>query len=157
MFDHRASIIAYLESTADRLIMTKRRDEATLLQAMASNIKIQIDIEQGKRDVASPLMAIVIEVAGHFKVEPREILAPTPGIKAVQHARHLAIWVGKKRLNWSHEAMGADLGRDASTISNSIERATQLRAEDDDIRRLTDKWVEHNYVCEHCQGVLIHS
>lgn len=155
-YDHRTSIIAYMESQAEKFEANDQPESATALRATASSVKAGLDIEAGKRNIASPIIAIAIAIAKVFKVSTRELLAATPGMRSVQHARHALFWVGKKRLSLTNDSLGLEVGdRDPSTISNSVSRAEQLRAEDPEFKRITDNLVEQTFMCENCQTPLV--
>jgi hypothetical protein len=156
-YDHRDSIVKFMESQADKYEKNGLRNEATALRATASSTKAMLDILPGHGDVASPLVPIAahaVEAFGGTTVQ--EVLAKGRQTEAAVRVRHAVIWAAKKRLNWSNEDLGRLIGgRDASTISHSISRGDQLRSDDAEFRRITDALTARQYRCENCLHALV--
>lgn len=155
-FDHRRSIVSYLDDQAERLEATGQRDSATTLRAQASSVAAMLDVRSGRDHVASPVAAIIRETVAAFGgVSYAEVTGPSKGSLAVIRVRFAAMWVAKKRLGWSDERMVADFHRDRSTIAHGIERAEEMRGSDAWFRALTDALRAQDIRCEHCQMPLI--
>lgn len=157
VFDHRDSIIKYMESQADKFDGHGLRPEATALRATASSIKAMIDILPGQGDIASAIVPIAVHAVEAFGgTTAREILAKGQQSKHAVRVRHAVIWAAKKRLNWSNEELGRLIGgRDGSTISHSISRGEELRVADAEFKRITDDLSAREYRCENCLHHLI--
>jgi chromosomal replication initiation ATPase DnaA len=155
-FDHRASIVRYMDEQASKLASCGRRDEATLLRATASSISAKIDIEPGKAGIASPVDAICLEVCSNIGgAMLRDILSKDRSESAMR-CYFGTVWVAKKRLGWSNESIGDHLDRDASTISHALKRAEEIRAGDAAFRKITEELTSREIRCEHCQHPLLH-
>jgi hypothetical protein len=157
LFDHRDSIIKYMDSQADKFEAHGLKPEATALRATASSVKAMIDILPGQGDIASPVVPIAIHAVEAFGgTTAREVLAKGRQSEQAVRVRHAFIWAAKKRLNWTNEELGKLIGgRDASTISHSISRGDELRAADTEFRRITDDLCTREYRCENCLHHLI--
>lgn len=152
----RASIVAYHERQAAKLEASGQRGEATAIRAIASSIAAGLDVSAGRRGVACPVTAIIREVAPRFiGASFAEIVAPSRGSLVTIRARFAAMWVAKKRLGWSDERLEPGFRRERSTITHGVERAEQLRAEDDGFREITEHLVELEIRCEHCDAALV--
>lgn len=160
VFDHRASIVGYLNEQANAFELQGQRDFANTLRAQASNLAIQCDIKAGSKGVASPVDAIVFQVCATFGgTNHAEVTTPHNQRDAACRARTAAMWVARQRLiDWTEDQLAAGFGcRDRSTVSKAVRRATELRENDIDFRRLTDRLVERVRAirCEHCQADLL--
>lgn len=154
-YDHRSSIVRYMEEEATKFEIAGERGRALTLRAMASNIAAQFDLRTGKDDIASPVHAIINEVCSRFGgTNLVEVLSPTSGGLGVRKVRMAAMWVAKKRLGWSNDRLGDDFRRDGSTVSSGIHRADEIRAADEDFKAVTDQLVSQRIVCENCQHPL---
>lgn len=149
-YDHRASIIGYIESQASK----KDSIVAIELRALASSIAAEIDIEAGARGTASPAHHIVKQVASLFDTTLHDILSSSQG-HAVLPARYAAMWLVKSLLGWSDASIGAIFNRSDSAVSNGLARANELRATDPRFQLITDNIKNQNLVCEHCLTELI--
>lgn len=157
VFDHRDSIVKFLEAQAEKYASNGLNAEATALRATASSAKALIDVKPGERDIANPVIPIAAYAATHFGgCTVRDIIAKGMQSDRVARVRHAVIWAAKKRLNWTNEELGKLFsGRDGSTISHSVSRGEQLRDEDPEFRRITDELTTEQYRCEHCLNRLI--
>jgi hypothetical protein len=152
VFDHRASIVRYLESQATKFEVSDQRDEATALRATASSVAALLDITAGVNGIACPVTAIIREVAAQLGgANHAEVIAPSRGSLAAIRIRFAAMWVAKKRLGWSDERLETGFRRERSTITHGIERADEIRASDEEFRVVTDALVTQEIRCEHCQ------
>jgi chromosomal replication initiation ATPase DnaA len=156
-FDHRGSIVRYIDEQANKLATVGRREVATVLRATALSITAKIDIEPGKGGIASPVDAIGLEVCANLgEAMLRDILMKDRS-EGVMRSYFGTVWVAKKRLGWSNESIGDHLDRDASTISHALKRAEEIRAADPEFRKITDELTRREVRCENCQAPLLHS
>lgn len=155
-FDHRRSIVSWLDDQAEKLEATGQRDSATVIRAQASSVAAMVDVRAGRDHIASPVTAIIRQTVATFgNASYAEVVAPSKGTLGVIRVRFAAMWVAKKRLGWSDERMVADFHRDRSTIAHGIERAEEMRGSDAWFRALTDALRAQDIRCEHCQMPLI--
>lgn len=155
-FDHRASIVKYLDNRADLVEAQGRRSEATALRVEAGNVAAQLDIAAGRDGVAGPVEMIIRATAAALGgVSYAEVIDKSKGMVAARRVRFAAMWVAKKRLGWSHERLAPGFHREQSTVSHGIDRAKDLRATDEDFKRITDRLCQQDIVCEHCQNPLV--
>lgn len=154
-FDHRASIVAYLEGVASKLELQKRGEDASLIRAQASSIAAEIDIVPGVNGISSAGHAVAREIAARLGgTNAREILG-TDTTKAAVRARYAAIYVLRQRMNWTQERIGKEIGdRNPSSISSALQRAEEMRGTDPEFKALTDELGATSVVCENCQHPL---
>jgi chromosomal replication initiation ATPase DnaA len=154
-FDHRDSILRYMEAQAGKLAQRGRCEEASVLRATASSIKAKLDIEPGKGGIASPVDAIGLEVCSNLGgAMLRDILSKVRAEGAMR-CYFGTVYVAKKRLGWSNESIGDHLDRDPSTIGAALKRAEEIRKTDAEFRRVTDDLSFGEIRCEHCQHPLL--
>jgi len=151
-FDHRASIVAYLDQLAGRTELTGQRDAATNLRAAASTIAACLDITPGYSGTITPIQAIVKETVAALGegVSAAEVLGPSRGTNAVSRARFAAMWVASKRLAWSEDRLGEGFGRDRTTVAHGLVRAAEIRGDDPEFRVATDILAQCDISCPHC-------
>ena len=156
MFDHRRSIVNYLETQADKYEGNGLKAEATAVRAQASSVRAEIDIEPGRQDIITPAQAITLEVCSRFGAGQRfrEVLGGSGCSEAVR-MRFAAMWVIAKRFSWTQEKVGEPFGRDASSVSHALKRAEEIRRDDAEFAAVTDFMVRHTPLCENCQSPLI--
>lgn len=155
-FDHRASIVRYLHDQATEFEVIDQRDVAITLRAQASNIAILADVRDGREGIASPAMAIIVQVTAAFGgVSYAEVVGPGVGTKQAVKARHAAMWVCKKRLGWSDEQLESAFNRERSTINGGVHSAEPRRSTDVAFKRITDNLIEQRVRCENCQHPLV--
>jgi len=156
LFDHRASIVKYLGLQADQFEAGGQRSEAIMLRAQASNIAILMDVRPGRNGIASPVQAIIRETVTAFNLSSyNEVVGASRGSLDTIRVRFAAMWVAKKRLGWGNELLERDFHRDRSTISHGIDRADELRRDDDEFHRLTETLSRQDIYCENCLSSLI--
>lgn len=155
-FDHRGSILKYLEQQATGFEVSQRKDIASALRATASSIAAEIDIQQGKQGIATPISAIIYETVAAFGgVSYQEVIGPTKGSTATQRVRFAAIWLVKKRMGCGDEKLEVEFHRERSTINSGFHRAEQLRVEDLEFKRITDNLLAQEMRCENCLHPLL--
>lgn len=152
-YDHRGSIVAYIQHQATKNRGHNKLPIATELDALASNIAAQLDIDPGNRDVATPLQTLIVRIAFDFKVTPADIIGPSRHELFVQ-ARDALVWVAKKKLKLSNETLAGELDRVPQSIMKAYGRAEELRHDSLTFRHLTDSVLMGLLVCEHCQHPL---
>lgn len=156
-FDHRASIVGYLNEQANAFEVGGQKEVAICLRAQASNVAIQMDIKQGAQGIASPVDAIILECCAAFGgTNHAEVTAAHGGSNAAKQVRIAAMWVAKQRLKtWSDDQLATHFRRDRSSVSHGVKRGDEIRSSDSTFRRITDNLVEHPTLrCENCQYAL---
>lgn len=157
-YDHRASIVGYLNDQATSFEVQGHKNVAGVLRGQASNIAIQMDVRQGTQGIASPVDAIILEVCAAFGgTNHAEVVSMNEQRKPVCRVRAAAMWVAKQRLrNWPDTALAKGFhAKDHSTVSKGIQRAEVMRGEDVSFRRITDNLAAHPILrCENCQHAL---
>jgi len=156
-FDHRGSIVGFLNEQANKLEVSGQKLIASALRAQASNVAIQMDIRSGARGIASPVDAIIVEICALVGgTNHAEVSAHHGGSEATKRARLAAMWVAKKKLpDWTDEQIAVHFRRDRSTVSHGIKRAELLRDQDANFRAITDNLVKQPMRCENCQHPLL--
>jgi len=152
----RAAVVGYMESQAKKFEQGGQADEATALRATATSVAAGLYHAAGQRGIASAVTAIILQVAAETGASFDEVVGPTRGCESAVRARQAAMWIAKKRLGWSNEVLAQDSHRDPSTSSHGVDRAEDLRSNDDDFRALTDRLRAEEIRCEHCLTPLTH-
>jgi hypothetical protein len=158
VYDHRASIVGYLNDQANAFEVGGQRDVATALRAQASNVAIKMDIRAGGKGIASPVDAIVLEVCALIGgTNHGEVVNPHNHGKGTVRARTAAVWIAKKKLaSWTEDQIANGFNySDRSAVSKVIRRAEEIRAADPEFRRITDVLIEERLRCKNCQYDLL--
>jgi hypothetical protein len=156
-YDHRASIVGYLNDQATSFELKGHKNVADVLRAQASNISIQMDVRQGTQGIASPVDAIILECCAAFGgTNHLEVTGSHGGNDATKRVRIAAMWVAKKRLRtWTDDQLANHFKRDRSSVSHGVKRGEELRTIDLQFRRITDRLADHPPLrCENCQHAL---
>lgn len=154
-FDHRGSIVAFIEATAAKQEAGDQREWASRLRAMAGSIEAGLDMEPGSRDVASPLHAIAFGVSEATKIPVGEILGKSQR-HIVLPSRYAVLWIANRRLGWSLDRLTKAFGySDPSTTKHAIARANEIREQDAEYRAMLDALSTREYCCENCGYALV--
>jgi chromosomal replication initiation ATPase DnaA len=154
-FDHRKSIEKYLDDQADKYEARGRRNEATLLRAMASNVKAELDVVSGRGEIATPVDAIAIAVCDRLGGCSWQELFQQSKARDVVHLRDAAIWIVRKRFEWTYECIGAYFNRDQSSVRDALKRADEAREQDSTFKAVTDDLAASAIRCQHCTENLL--
>jgi hypothetical protein len=156
-FDHRASIVGYLNEQANAFELGGQRMVAVALRAQASNVAIHCDIASGSRGIATPVDAIILEACAHLGGTNHAEVVGHSATEAARRVRAAAVWVAKKRLrDWTDDQLAHGFNRrERSGISKLVKRADEIRATDNEFRRVTDNLTDQVLRCEACQHNLI--
>lgn len=156
-FDHRASIVSFIEGTADRLEQDDQREWASRYRSLASSIAGGLDMKPGEGDVASPLHAIAAAVAKLTMIGMTEILGKSQR-HLVLPSRYATIWIANRRLGWSIDRLTREFGySDSSSTKHAIARANELRESDSLYRAMCDDLAAQEYACENCGYALVNT
>lgn len=154
-YDHRSSIVAYIEALAEAHSKADRGDLAANYRATASSLAALMDVEAGKRGVASGVHAIIHETVKAFatsegvEVSLSDVLDHNR-VAPVSRVRFAAMWVAKKRLGWNLDRIAEGFDRSRDTIDHGVERAEDFRSREPSFLLLTDMLTQRPLLCEHC-------
>lgn len=154
-FDHRSSIVRYLDEQAEAYDKDDQRSRGTVARALASNIKAGLDIVGGLSGIVSPVEIIIRDMCGKFGATGyREVVGEVQTAIVIQ-TRFASIWVAKKRLSWSDGRIADAFKRDRSTINHALKRAEEIRGTDPWFKKVTDDALDFDPHCENCQYPLV--
>lgn len=154
-FDHRASIVAFIEETAEKQEAGDMREWASRLRALASSVTAGLDMEPGRRDVASPLHAIASGISGRTRIAVGEILGKSQR-QIVLPSRYALLWIANRRLGWSTDRLTKEFGySDPSSTKHAISRANEMRETDAEYRHMLDELSVREYCCENCGSPIV--
>lgn len=162
MFDHRSSIIAYIDHLAGQYDVKNGRETSETgshMRALSGSLAACLDVEAGTRDIASSVHAAIHETCRVFNAENStgftisQILAHDR-TAALSRVRFAAMWVAKKRLGWTNERLAECFLRDRETVTHGLQRAEDFRSREPKFAHITDNLVEQPLRCEHCLATL---
>lgn len=155
-FNHRDSIVKYIEDQADKHDKADRREIGTVLRALGGSLIAHLDIEPGRGEIASSVDAVIRATVIAFErdtppeLKIAEILADNRKAD-VCRLRFAAMWIASKRLNgWAAERVAAGFRRDQKTFKHGLDRAEEYRERDVEFCAVTDRLSAMAIRCEHC-------
>lgn len=145
MYDHRASIIAYIENKAGKY----DSEIGTVLRGLASSITAGLDMEPGQRGLASPLHVIAAAVAKEYRRGVEEILGDSKD-RRIQAAKAATVWLVHRRTGWSHNRIALEMGCHVDTVKTRLDRVEAMRHDDETFRAMTDRLAIEDLCCSNC-------
>ena len=152
-YDHRTSIIAYIDKLAARNRAKQKLGTASELDALSSSIKAYIDIEAGTQGVATAMDAIFTLVAETYHLTVEEI-KQTDNVRLRVRARDTVLWLFKTKLDMKVADIATEVGCSKEVVYAALTRVDGHRIDEPSYLELTNNMLKQTLVCEHCQNPL---